>query len=100
MKLVEGNVRYTCCCSSGSAHRKFETGVLNEVRSVSRVRFPIRFSVALALVKVLMERCMVDGVSVRGCCGEGEGEGLGEGRCKGDRGGGRTDGRGLGGGSV
>jgi hypothetical protein len=52
------------------------------VRNVSRVKLPNRFNVALALIKVLIERRVVDGVSVW-VCGEGEDEGFGNGSCKG-----------------
>ena len=57
-----------------------ETGVLNGVRSVSQVRFPNRFSVALALVKVRIERCVLDGVSAVQRYSEGLGE-LGRAGC-------------------
>jgi hypothetical protein len=59
-------------------------GVRIDVSNVSRVKFPNRFKVALALVRVLIERRVVDGVPVWDTCEETENEGSGNGSCKGD----------------
>lgn len=56
-KVLEGNV-LTCVAALRSL------GARRDVRRVSRVRFPNRFNVTLALVRVLTERREVNSVAL------------------------------------